>query len=133
MKYMLLMQFPVADWKEFRFELWPPQDRKAHMAYLRRFTGRLEAAGEFVETHGLTGPEVAKIVRARADGKPEVTDGPFAESKEFIVGYVIVDVDDPQRAFEIAAEWSAGPGPGGTPLNLPVEVRQVLAGSHADV
>jgi len=52
-----------------------------------------------------------------------VTDGPFAEAKEFLAGYCIVDVDTAQRAYEIAAMWSAGPGPGGKPLNLPVQVR----------
>jgi hypothetical protein len=66
------------------------------------------------------------VVHARKDGTPAVTDGPFPESKEFLAGYLIVDVASPPRAHEIAARWSAGPGPGGTPLNLPVIVRPVM-------
>jgi hypothetical protein len=128
MKYMLLMQFPLADWREFRMETWPPADMQAHMAYLREF--RRQFASDLVSVEGLIGPEEAREVRANKDGRPEVTDGPFAESKEFLAGYCIVDVDTPQRADEIAAMWSAGPGPGGKPLNLPVQVRQVMGGRH---
>ena len=61
------------------------------------------------------------------DGTP-VTDGVFPESKEFLAGYWIVDVDGPERAFQIAAQASAAPGPGGAPLNMPIEVRQVMSG-----
>lgn len=126
MKYMLMMTFPHADWNVERMDLWPEQDAKTHMDYLRRMNDDLVESGEFVEVQGLTGPEAASLVRARADGSPAVTDGPFPESKEFLAGYMIVDVDGAQRAHEIAARWSAGPGPGGKPLNLPVEVRRVM-------
>src|SRR5258705_167676 len=108
MKYMLLMQFPLGEWKTERIDLWPPQDIKAHMEYLRLWRKDLAAAGEMVGTEGLVGPEEAKVVHAGKDGTPEVTDGPFAESKEFLAGYLIVDVDSAQRACEIAARWSAG-------------------------
>lgn len=126
MKYILMMQFPLADWKAFRIELWPQKDSRAHMEYLHRMTGELSEAGEFVGTEGLAGPEAAVFVRADNNGAPAVTDGPFPESKEFLVGYLIVDVDSAKRAHEIAARWSAGPGPGGTPMNLPVEVRPMM-------
>ena len=49
-------------------------------------------------------------MRAQASGAPAVTDGPFAEAKEFLAGYWIVDVDSPERAYEIAAGASAAPG-----------------------
>lgn len=126
MKYILMMQFPLSEWKEFRMELWPPQDKKAHMDYLGRFTRELSETGEMVVTQGLAGPEEAAFVHARKDGSPAVTDGPFTESKEFLAGYLIVDVDSAERAHQIAAHWSAGPGPGGTPMNLPVEVRPIM-------
>ena len=61
-------------------------------------------------------------MRAGKDGVP-ITDGVFPESKEFLAGYWIVDVDTPERAYAIAAQASAAPGPGGTPLNMPIEVR----------
>jgi hypothetical protein len=67
-------------------------------------------------------------VRAGKGASPEVTDGPFAEAKEFLAGYWIVDVENPQQAYAIAARASAAPGPGGKPLNMPIEVRQVMSG-----
>jgi hypothetical protein len=68
------------------------------------------------------------VVRAKKDGTPAVTDGPFAEAKEFLAGFWIVEVDRAERAYEIAAKVSSAPGPGGTPLIIPVEVRQVMSG-----
>lgn len=127
MKYLLLMQFPLQDWRTKRIDLWPAPAIKAHMDYLRGFRNKLTEAGELVGTEGLVGPEEAREVRAGKDGHPEVTDGPFAESKEFLAGYVVVDVDSQRRACEIAALWSAGPGPDGKPLNFPVQVRQIMS------
>ncbi|MGH9352057.1 MAG: YciI family protein, partial [Terriglobia bacterium] len=60
------------------------------------------------------------------DGTP-VTDGIFPEAKEFLLGYWIVDVESPERAYEIAARISAGPAPGGAPLSMPIEVRQIMS------
>lgn len=124
---MLMMQFPLADWRNFRMELWPKEDAAAHMAYLGKLNEEIVASGERVDVRGLAGPESAVFVCARNDGTPVVSDGPFAEAKEFLAGYLIVDVESEQRAYEIAARWSAGPGPGGTPMNLPVEVRPVMS------
>ena len=70
-----------------------------------------------------------KVVRAGKDGTPAITDGPFPESKEVLAGYWIIDVETPQRAFELAARASAAPGPGGVPLNMPIEVRPVMMSS----
>ena len=125
MKYMLMMNAPRSngDWSVVN---WPPQDFKAHIAFMKQFAGELSEAGELVGAEGLASPEQAKIVRASESGTPQVTDGPFAESKEFLAGYWIVDVDSPQRAYEIAARASAAPGPGGKPLNMPIEVREVM-------
>jgi len=90
------------------------------------FSKRLQEAGELVSAEGLAGAEQAKLVRAGHDGRP-VTDGVFPETKEFLAGYWIVDVESPTRAYEIAAEASAAPGPGGKPFNMPIEVRQVMS------
>jgi hypothetical protein len=70
-------------------------------------------------------PDQAKVVRAGKDGVP-ITDGVFPESKEFLAGYLMVDVESAERAYEIAAIWSAAPGPQGLPLNMPIEVRQIM-------
>jgi hypothetical protein len=106
---------------------WSPEDFKAHIAFMQRFNRELTAAGELVDAQGLSTPAQATLVRAGKDGRP-VTDGPFAETKEFLAGYWIVEVDSPQRAWELAARASAAPGPGGKPLNMPIEVREVMGG-----
>jgi hypothetical protein len=85
-----------------------------------------------VSAEGLSFPDQAKLVRAGKDGQP-VTDGIFPESKEFLAGFWIIDVDSPQRAYEIAAKVSAAPGPSGAPLNMPIEVRQVMSGPPPDM
>jgi hypothetical protein len=128
-KFMLMMQFPLGDWKTKGIEAWPSQDVKAHMDFLRRFNKELVDNGEFVRTEGLGGPEQLKVVRAKKDGTPAITDGPFPESKELLAGYWVIDVETPQRAYEIAARASAAPGPGGAPLYMPIEVRPVMMSS----
>jgi len=90
----------------------------------------LRARGIWVTGDQLASPRRARSVRVR-DGKTLVTDGPFAETKEFLVGYWIVEVSGEARALDIAARVSSCPGPGGTPLNMPVEVRQVMPGPCA--
>ena len=126
MKYMLMMHAPRGggDWDVFS---WPPEDLKAHITFMKELNRQLVEAGELVGAEGLAGPEAARVVRAAKDGAPEVTDGPFPESKEFLAGYWIVDCETPERAYEIAAEASAAPGKGGAPLNLAIEVREVMS------
>ena len=111
---------------------WPPEDLKAHINFMKRFAKELGDAGELVGAEGLAAPAQARMVRAGKGGAPEVTDGPFAEAKEFLAGYWIVDVEGPERAYEIAARASAAPGPGGAPLNMPIEVRQVMSAPPVD-
>jgi len=129
MKYMLMMHVPGGG--PYQIASWPAADITAHIAYMRNFVRKLSDAGELVWAEGLSGPEQAKLVRAGADGEP-ISDGVFPESKEFLAGYWIVDVETPARAYAIAAEASAAPGPGGKPLNLGIEVRQVMSGPPAD-
>jgi hypothetical protein len=129
MKFFLMMQFPLGDWKTKGMDTWPPKDIKAHLDFLRRFNKELVEAGEFVRTEGLAGPAQLKIVWANKDGTPVITDGPFAETKEVLAGYWLVDVETPRRAYEIAARASMAPGPGGAPLNMPIEVRAVMMSS----
>jgi hypothetical protein len=130
MKYMLMMNTPGGG--AYQIGNWPQQDLKAHIAFMKGFAKRLGESGELVAAEGLAGPDQAKRVRAGNDGKP-ITDGVFPESKEFLAGYWIVDVERPERAYAIAAEASAAPGPGGKPLNMPIEVRQVLTAPPLDL
>jgi hypothetical protein len=126
MKYMLMMHAPrgTGDWG---VNQWTPDDLTAHMQFMHDLNRDLTAAGEWVDGQGLAAPGEATLVRAGKDGAP-VTDGPFPESKEFLAGFWIVEVDSPDRAYQIAARASAAPGPGGAPLNMPIEVRQVMTG-----
>lgn len=130
MKFMLMMHAPAGT-GDYQVSDWSPDDFKAHIEFMHRFNKELTAAGEFVGGEGLAPPGQAKLVRAGKNGVP-VTDGPFAESKEFLAGYWIVEVDTPERAYEIAANVSAAPGPGGAPLNMAIEVRQVMSGPPPD-
>ena len=124
MKFILMMNTPAGG--EYQIMQWPKQDIEAHIAFMMGFAGKLRATGELVGAEGLAPPSQAKRVRAAEDGKP-ITDGVFPEAKEFLAGYWIVDVSSPQRAYEIAAEASAAPGVGGRPLNMPIEVREVMS------
>jgi hypothetical protein len=126
MRYMLMMNAPRGT-GDYQVNSWSPDDLKAHMGFMAAFNKELAESGELVGCEGLAAPGEAKIVRVGKSGVPAVTDGPFPESKEFLAGYWIVDVDKPQRAYEIAAKASSAPGPGGTPLILPIEVRQVMS------
>jgi hypothetical protein len=133
MKYMLMMHAPRAGWETAGIGTWPAEDIKAHIGFMHALNRELKNAGELVSAEGLAGPEQARIVRARNDGSPEVTDGPYAEAKEFLAGYWIVDVESTERAYEIAARASAAPGKGGVPLNMPLEVRQVMSAPPQDL
>jgi hypothetical protein len=107
------------------YRAWSEDDRRTHMGILTQIKHELRQSGEFVDTNGLAGPDEAKVVRGGKDGVP-VTDGIFPESKEFLLGYWIVDVKTPERAYAIAGRISAAPGAGGAPTNMPIEVRQIM-------
>jgi len=133
-KFMMMMHAPRAGWKDAGIGTWPPADIHAHIAFMVRVNQELAARGELVDAQGLALPEEARVVRAApASGEPVVTDGPFAEAKEFLAGYLIVDVDSAARAHQIAARVSAAPGKGGVPLNMPIEVRQVMTKPAEDL
>ena len=131
MKYLLMMnaKFGTGEWDIFK---WKPEEIKAHVGYWNSLNAELRDAGELVAIEALTGPAEAKLVRAGKDGLP-VTDGVFPETKEFLAGYWIVDVDSAERAYAIAAKASLAPGPGGKPMILPIEVRQVMQSPARDV
>jgi len=125
MKFILMMHAPrgTGDYAIFN---WPPEDLKAHSNFMKRLNEDLRSAGELVSVEGLTPPGQARLVRAGKGDAPEITDGPFAEAKEFLAGFWIVDVESAERAYAIAGRASTAPGPGGTPLNMSIEVREVM-------
>jgi hypothetical protein len=131
-KYLLLKHYrgaPAAV-NDVPMDRWAPEEIDAHVAYMEDFAKRLEASGEFVDGQALA-PEGA-WVRSDGEGRPPVTDGPFAETKDLIAGWMIIDVDSWDRAVELAGELSAAPGAGGKPIHEWLEVRPFL-GAHPTV
>jgi hypothetical protein len=124
MKYILMMNTMKAG---HGVPGWPKKDLQAHIAFMMGLNKELHKRGELVSAEGLSFPDQAKLVRAGENGLP-ITDGIFPESKEFLAGFWIIDVDSPERACDIAARISAAPGPGGAPLNMPIELRPIMSG-----
>jgi hypothetical protein len=125
-KYLLLKHYrgapaPVND---VPMDRWTPEELTAHVQYMEDFAGRLEATGEFVDHRALS-PQ-GTFVRSDGDGRPPVTDGPFAETKDLIAGWMIIDVETYERALELAGELSAAPGAGGKPVQEWLEIRPFL-------
>ena len=131
MKYMLMMNAPKGT-GDYAVMKWAPAELKAHVGFMHALNKELRAAGEFVFAEGLASPGEAKLVRVAKDGQP-ATDGVFPETKEYLAGFWVVDVESPRRAYEIAAKVSSAPGPGGKPLIIPVEVRQVMSAPPVEV
>src|SRR6185437_11032203 len=129
MKYILMMNGTKANFAEYA--KWSKKDMGANAAFMRTLSKQLKDEGVFVATEGLGWPEQAKLVRAGEDGTP-ITDGVFPESKEFLAGYWIIDVESPEQAYKIAARASAAPGRDGATGGMAIEVRQVLCG-HSDL
>ena len=125
MKYMLLMNYSAIPGVPPLTE-WAPEDIKASGTHMGAIHEELTANGELLGAEGLSGPAAAKIVTHDGVGAPVVTDGPFPESKEFLAGYWLVDVESQERAIEIAAKTSAASGPGGKPTARTIEVRPVM-------
>ncbi|MEZ6036196.1 MAG: YciI family protein [Planctomycetota bacterium] len=124
MKFMLLMQGNLKGFEKLM--TWKPEEFAAHVRFMKDFVVQLRESGELVMAEGLDLPMHAKVVSAKSADAPVVSDGPFPETKEFLAGFWIVDVASAERAIEIAAAASVAPGPGGAPMAIPIEVRQVM-------
>ncbi|MEU8895281.1 YciI family protein [Nocardia sp. NPDC048505] len=122
-KYLLLKHYrgAPASVNDVPMDQWTPEEVTAHIQYMQDFGARLEATGEFVEHRALA--QGGTFVRSDGEGRPPVTDGPFAETKDLIAGWTIIDVESYERALELAAELSAAPGAGGKPVQEWLELR----------
>src|SRR5215203_278858 len=126
-KYLLLKHYrgaPAAV-NDVPMDQWTPEEISAHMQYMDDFAARLQGTGEFVDGQALA-PE-GMFVRYDGEGRPPVTDGPFAETKDLIAGWMVIDVARHERAIELAGDLSAAPGAGGQPIHEWLEVRPFLA------
>src|SRR3954447_24851183 len=125
-KYLLLKHYrgAPASVNDVPMDRWTPEEISAHMQYMREFAARLEGTGGFVDGQALA-PE-GTFVRYDGEGRPPVTDGPFAETKDLIAGWMVIDVDSHRRGAELAGELSAAPGAGGKPIHEWLEGRPFL-------
>ncbi len=126
-KYLLLKHYrgAPAPINDVPMDRWTPEEIEAHIRYMGEFAARLERSGEFVDGQALA--PTGLWVRSDGEGRPPVTDGPFAETKDLIAGWMIIDVDSEARAIELAGELSAAPGANGEPIHEWLEVRPFLA------
>lgn len=126
MKYLLLKHYrgAPASVNDVPMDQWTPKEVDAHVQYMRDFAVRLQETGEFVDSQALT-PGGA-WVQYGGEGRPPVTDGPFAETKDLIAGWMIIDVESWERAVALAGELSAAPGANGEPIHEWLEVRPFL-------
>jgi len=124
-KYLLLKHYrgAPAPTNDVPMDQWTPEEVDAHMKYMDDFAVELQQSGEFVYGDALA--EDGMWVRYDGEGKPPATDGPFAETKDLIAGWMIVDVDSKERALELAGRLSAAPGKDGIPLGEWLEFRPV--------
>ena len=134
MRYMLLQAYGAVELEGCApMTEWAPQDVRAHIDFQNTLNAELLDSGELVDAQGLAGPDVAKFVVSDGVHAPKIIDGPYPEAKELLAGYRLVDVDSLDRALQIAARSSAAPGPGGAPIQQPIEVRQVLGAPDPEV
>jgi len=103
---------------------WTPDEISAHIAFMDHVADTLRERGEYVDGQALS-PE-GTFVRFDGQGRAPVTDGPFAETKDLIAGWMMIDVDSVERAHEAAAFLSSAPGHGGEPIQEWIEVRPFL-------
>jgi hypothetical protein len=124
-KYLMLKHYrggPPVDFTPM--DQWTPDEVEAHIQFMRDFADRLEATGEFVDAQALS--QEGTFVRYDGEGKPPVTDGPFAETKDLIAGWMVIDVESYDRALELAGELSAAPGKDGEPIHEWLELRPFM-------
>jgi hypothetical protein len=126
-KYLLLKHYRGAPTpvNNVPMDKWSPDEVEAHMGFMSDFASRLVSSGEFIDGQALS-PD-GLWVRYDGEGQPPVTDGPFAETKDLIAGWMVIDVDTYERAIELAGALSAAPGAGGKPIQEWLELRPFLA------
>ncbi|MGH8866715.1 MAG: YciI family protein [Actinomycetes bacterium] len=122
MKYVILMQVDPSVLEGLSEEE-GQRIQSGHHAFMEA----TKESGEFLATNALADPSQSVVVRGKA-GSPEVTDGPFAETKEFMGGYYLVDVEDRARAVELATMI-----PDAQIDGMALEIRPVMFSAGADM
>jgi hypothetical protein len=122
LKYVIMIYSNPATWVHPVFlhqrEPLEPAERDARLSEFRELMTEIARSGELVDTAALADPVLSRTIRF-SDGVPTVTDGPFADAKEQMAGYFVVDCATPERAAEIAARFPDA-------RNAGVEIRPVV-------
>ena len=100
MKYMMLIAGDEAAW-----EAQTDAEQAASYARVAAWWKEQREAGRIVGGHELQPSSTATTIRVDRDGRATVVDGPFAEAKEMLGGYAILDVPDLDAAIALAASW----------------------------
>ena len=126
-KYLVLKHYrgAPAPVNNIPMDQWTPEEFEVHVKFMLDFADRLEETGEFVDAQALSPDGI--WVRHDGEGRPAVTDGPFAETKDLVAGWMVIDVDSEARAIELAGELSAAPGGGGKPIHEWLELRPFMS------
>ena len=126
-KYLLLKHYrgAPAPANDVSMDQWKPEEVEAHITFMQDFAAKLERDGEFVDAQALAPDGV--WVRSDPSGAAATVDGPFAETKDLIAGWMVIDVDSYERAVELAGELSAAPGANGEPIHEWLELRPFMS------
>ncbi|MDV5147113.1 YciI family protein [Streptomyces sp. SBC-4] len=121
MKYLVMVQGSQIDYEAMvgrgsaGSPAWSKADLKAMFEHMNAINTELTAKGEMLDGQGLAAPSTTRFVTVDGDGRPVVTDGPYAETKEVLAGYWLLDCASLDRVTEIAAQVARCPAPSGSP------------------
>ena len=125
-KYLLLKHHrgaPEAT-NDVPMDQWSPDEVSAHVEFMNAWADRRRQTGEFVDAQALS--PGGEWVSAGGEGNEPVTVRTFADTKDLVAGWAIIDTSSYERALEVAGELSAAPGKGGHPINEWLEIRSFM-------
>lgn len=122
MKFLILGYTPSSSWDAATADA-PTEDALAAFAAYQEFEAELRATGEFVSTEGLGHPAMSTTVR-KVEGGIVMTDGPFAELKEVLASFAVIEVSSAERAKDIVARMVEM-------LGEPMEIRPIMGDDFA--
>ena len=129
MKYMIMTFGDASAWDTLGLggseATWSEEEVAEHFRSMSAFYAELAESGEMVTGFGLADPSHAMTVEIR-DGRPVASDGPYAEAKEVLAGFGVIDVDSHDRAVELAARFAAI-------VRAKVELRPVMGGAGQEM
>ncbi|MFE5794481.1 YciI family protein [Streptomyces sp. NPDC056503] len=130
MKYLVMVQGSHADYEAMsgrgsaQSPAWDKESLTVMFDFMTTLNKELLESGEMLDGQGLADPGETRHVSLDAEGRPVVTDGPYAETKEVLAGYWVLECESLERVTEIAARVAGCPQPAGAP-DYPVVIRRI--------